>query len=32
MIAALSSHNDRRALPAPKNEVEEVTILNIENG
>lgn len=32
MIAALSTHNDRRALPAPKDEPEEVTILNIDNG
>lgn len=32
MIAALSSHNDRRALPAPKEEVAEVTIMDIENG
>lgn len=32
MIAALSTHDDRRALPAPKDEPEEVTILNIDNG
>lgn len=32
MIAALSSHEDRRALPAPKDEPAEVTILNIDNG
>jgi hypothetical protein len=33
MIAALSSHEDRRSLPAPKDdEPAEVTIMNIENG
>lgn len=32
MIAALSSHEDRRALPVGKENVEEVTILNIDNG
>lgn len=33
MIAALSSHDDRRTLPAnSKDEPEEVTIMNIDNG
>ena len=32
MISALTSHEDRKQLPASKENVEEVTILNIDNG
>lgn len=32
MITAISSHEDRRQLPPPKEEIEEVTIMDVENG